>query len=306
MLKNLLFTSLTSLYYAIIPVYFSAKLFPKRTNSKALISITIAVSIILLWFLHMLKLYGYESETTTLIQLIIFFNIFVLFKGSAKQKILSYFIFLFLSILAEILSINIYIQIYNLFIYRNKYNALNIYSLCNFHEKLILELLIFALNYLFYKNVVSLLKECINYLKFTLLLLITFPVFLPLIATEVIHYAAFTNHFIPVFLYIICCFISILLFIHALNVFKKEQANLNRNLHKIELLKKQLEMSEEMKQEYTKIRKWNHDIENHLLSLAYLTDMKKTEEAEKYCISVLQNTSNQNKLTPANQEDSVL
>lgn len=50
MLKNLLFTSLTSLYYAIIPVYFSAKLFPKRTNSKALISITIAVSIILLWF----------------------------------------------------------------------------------------------------------------------------------------------------------------------------------------------------------------------------------------------------------------
>jgi len=143
-------------------------------------------------------------------------------------------------------------------------------------------------------------------LKFTLLLLITFPVFLPLIATEVIHYAAFTNHFIPVFLYIICCFISILLFIHALNVFKKEQANLNRNLHKIELLKKQLEMSEEMKQEYTKIRKWNHDIENHLLSLAYLTDMKKTEEAEKYCISVLQNTSNQNKLTPANQEDSVL
>ena len=284
MLKNLLFTSLTSLYYAIIPVYFSAKLFPKRTNSKALISITIAVSIILLWFLHMLKLYGYESETTTLIQLIIFFNIFVLFKGSAKQKILSYFIFLFLSILAEILSINIYIQIYNLFIYRNKYNALNIYSLCNFHEKLIIELLIFALNYLFYKNVVSLLKECINYLKFTLLLLITFPVFL----------------------YIICCFISILLFIHALNVFKKEQANLNRNLHKIELLKKQLEMSEEMKQEYTKIRKWNHDIENHLLSLAYLTDMKKTEEAEKYCISVLQNTSNQNKLTPANQEDSVL
>ena len=106
MLKNLLFTSLTSLYYAIIPVYFSAKLFPKRTNSKALISITIAVSIILLWFLHMLKLYGYESETTTLIQLIIFFNIFVLFKGSAKQKILSYFIFLFRSIICLFIAIN--------------------------------------------------------------------------------------------------------------------------------------------------------------------------------------------------------
>ena len=91
MLKNLLFTSLTSLYYAIIPVYFSAKLFPKRTNSKALISITIAVSIILLWFLHMLKLYGYESETTTLIQLIIFFNIFVQRICKAENTVLFYF-----------------------------------------------------------------------------------------------------------------------------------------------------------------------------------------------------------------------
>lgn len=85
MLKNLLFTSLTSLYYAIIPVYFSAKLFPKRTNSKALISITIAVSIILLWFLHMLKLYGYESETTTLIQLIIF-SIFLFYSKDLQSR----------------------------------------------------------------------------------------------------------------------------------------------------------------------------------------------------------------------------
>lgn len=92
MLKNLLFTSLTSLYYAIIPVYFSAKLFPKRTNSKALISITIAVSIILLWFLHMLKLYGYESETTTLIQLIIF-SIFCFIQRicKAENTVLFYF-----------------------------------------------------------------------------------------------------------------------------------------------------------------------------------------------------------------------
>lgn len=98
MLKNLLFTSLTSLYYAIIPVYFSAKLFPKRTNSKALISITIAVSIILLWFLHMLKLYGYESETTTLIQLIIFFNILFYSKDLQSRKyclILFFYFYLY-------------------------------------------------------------------------------------------------------------------------------------------------------------------------------------------------------------------
>lgn len=310
MLKNLLFTSLPSLYYAIIPVYFFAKLFPKRTNSKARIYITVAVSFILLWFLHMIKLYGYGSEATTLMQLIIFFNVFTLFKGSAKQKLLSYFIFLFISILAEILSMNIYMHIYNLLIHHHTYTAINIYSLCSFHEKLIIQMLIFSLNYLFIKNIISLLQECINYLKFTLLLLIISPVFLPLIATEILHYAAFINRFIPVLLYIICCIVSFLLFAHALNLLKKEQADFNRNLHKMELLKKQMEMSEEIKQEYVKIRKWNHDIENHLLSLSYLTDMQKTEEAEKYCISVLQSNSESNAHTPVcvtvPQEDSVL
>ena len=50
-------------------------------------------------------------------------------------------------------------------------------------------------------------------------------------------------------------------------------------------------MIKEMKQEYVKIRKWNHDIENHLLSLEYLTRTRKADEAERYCSSVLLNSS---------------
>ncbi|WP_373218536.1 hypothetical protein [Ruminococcus sp. 5_1_39BFAA] len=48
------------------------------------------------------------------------------------------------------------------------------------------------------------------------------------------------------------------------------------------LAKAQLESSKKMEQEYRKLRKWNHDIENHLLSLSYLMDMKKYEEAAAY------------------------
>ena len=65
-----------------------------------------------------------------------------------------------------------------------------------------------------------------------------------------------------------------------------------------------MEVSEEMKQEYIKIRKWNHDIENHLFSLAYLIDMKKTDN------SVLSNNIDHNNHTSVckslNQEDSIL
>ena len=78
----------------------------------------------------------------------------------------------------------------------------------------------------------------------------------------------------------------------------------------MELLKQQMEVSEEMKQEYVKIRKWNHDIENHLLSLEYLTRTRKADEAERYCSSVLLNSSKPEEqpsaCTPVNHEDSVL
>lgn len=50
--------------------------------------------------------------------------------------------------------------------------------------------------------------------------------------------------------------------------------------------------------------------QNHLFSLAYLIDMKKTDAAEKYCNSVLSNNIDHNNHTSVckslNQEDSIL
>ncbi len=156
----------------------------------------------------------------------------------------------------------------------------------------------------------SLLRECINYLKFTLLLFIILPIFLPMIATNSYSIINSATSLFLLFLYITCCCISFLLFIHGLKSLEQEQINFKQNLHKMELLKKQMEVSEEMKQEYIKIRKWNHDIENHLFSLAYLIDMKKTDATEKYCNSVLSNNIDHNNHTSVckslNQEDSIL
>lgn len=310
MLKNLLFTMLVATYYSIIPIYCFMQLFPRRTNSKVNFFVHAFVCFILLSSFLMLKIYGHNTEMAMLTQIVIFLNLFSLFRGSIKKKLIAYFIVLFISILTELLALNIYIQIYNRFIHQHTYTAINIYSLCTFHEKLIIQLLIFSFAYLFYKNVFSLLRECINYLKFTLLLFIILPIFLPLIATEFLQYYKFSNQFIPVLLYITCCCISFLLFIHGLKSLEQEQINFKQNLHKMELLKKQMEVSEEMKQKYIKIRKWNHDIENHLSSLAYLIDMKKTDVAEQYCNSVLSNSIDHNNHTSVcnslNQEDSIL
>lgn len=52
-------------------------------------------------------------------------------------------------------------------------------------------------------------------------------------------------------------------------------------------MKKQINDSVQLSNEYAGLRKWNHDIENHIMSVMYLMDMKKYKEAETYTASVL-------------------
>ena len=47
-----------------------------------------------------------------------------------------------------------------------------------------------------------------------------------------------------------------------------------------------MEFSKELEKECMELRKWNHDIENHLLSLSYLMDMKQYQTAQEYSQAV--------------------
>lgn len=287
MLENIIFSSLSVGFYTLIPVYLFHQLFPFQTKSKIKIYASMVFTFLILLLFNTIKLYAYAAEMTTLIQLTVFLNVYLLFKGSAKQKLLIYFIFVFVCTFVEMLSVNIYLQFYKLFVDVPTYTALNLLSHSSFLEKLFIQLLIFFFSYLFHIKVFSLLRECLQYLKLSLLLQIVFPFFLPLIATEITHYYKFSNSLIPVVIYIISCALSLCLFFHGIRRLKTEQFKFSQTTHKMELLKKQLEISNELKNEYIKIRKWNHDIENHLLSLSYLIDMQKTEDAQNYCASIL-------------------
>ena len=89
MLKNLAFTMLTAVYYSVIPVYCFMQLF--SCTDKFKIYIHVLASFFILWALQFIKLYEHASEATTLSQLFIFLNVFFLFRGPVKQKLLSYF-----------------------------------------------------------------------------------------------------------------------------------------------------------------------------------------------------------------------
>ena len=54
----------------------------------------------------------------------------------------------------------------------------------------------------------------------------------------------------------------------------------------VSLKKEQLELMNSLELEYQDLRKWNHDIENHLLSMNYLMKTEKYNEARQYLDSI--------------------
>lgn len=152
MFETSLFITLVALFYTFMPTYFFHQLFPFRFKSKIRFSIQMLCSFFFLFIFNYIKIFEYSSEMSTLMQLTIFLNIYLLFKGTAKQKLLIYFIFLFVSIFIEILSINIYLQFYTIFMHAHTYTALNILSHSSFQEKLFIELLIFIFSQLFFQE----------------------------------------------------------------------------------------------------------------------------------------------------------
>ena len=80
------------------------------------------------------------------------------------------------------------------------------------------------------------------------------------------------------FLEFLCCLIIVRAF-HNISVREKRHELL---LQKLNFIQKQREYTKEMEHEYRSVRKWNHDMENHLFSLNYLIREKKYHEADSY------------------------
>ena len=85
------------------------------------------------------------------------------------------------------------------------------------------------------------------------------------------------------FLNLLCCLIIARAF-HNISVREKRHELL---IQQMSFLQKQLEYTKDMEQEYRSVRKWNHDMENHLFSLNYLIRAKKYHEADAYLKTIL-------------------
>ena len=162
--------------------------------------------------------------------------------------------------------------------------------------------LTFLIALLIISKVVPLLKKYSHSIHLTTLAELVFPAQVSSLITGLILYKENSPWYgWLIFLYWLIEFLCYFIVLRAFrNIYAREKEHelLGRALLESMLVlekqvvvsvvsRKQMEFSQEMEKEYRSVRKWNHDMENHLFSLNYLINTKKYDEAEKYLESLL-------------------
>lgn len=69
---------------------------------------------------------------------------------------------------------------------------------------------------------------------------------------------------------------------------KQEIERLQREKQSL-IIEKQLAFSKDLEKEYRELRKWSHDIDNHILALSYLMQKEKYEDCINYIEHIKEN-----------------
>ena len=283
---NLFLDILAAVYTNFAILYFSRRLLPARNKISLfflLILFTLPMSLCFL-----MKRSTLSGEFTILIQLLILGCVFIGFHASFLQKLAVYFIFVLLETCAEIVASSVFLQIHNLLFPAVMYTPSTLRSQCSPVEFLIIQFFNMALGLFLLEKVAHILQQCFSYLKTVTFFELLSPVILPALANNLL--ALPCSLFLRIFfciLYWVLCILGSFLFYRAICTLRLQHEKHIWHQQEALLLKKQLNSSKTLSAEYASLRKWNHDIENHLFSLSYLINAKNYSEADKYLESVL-------------------
>lgn len=283
---NLFLDILAAVYTNFAILSFSRRLLPVRNKISLfflLILFTLPMSLCFL-----MKRSTLSGEFTILIQLLILGCVFIGFHASFLQKLAVYFIFVLLETCAEIVASSVFLQIHNLLFPTVMYTPSTLRSQCSPVEFLIIQFFNMALGLFLLEKVAHILQQCFSYLKTVTFFELLSPVILPALANNLL--ALPCSLFLRIFfciLYWVLCILGSFLFYRAICTLRLQHEKHICHQQEALLLKKQLNASKTLSAEYASLRKWNHDIENHLFSLSYLINAKNYSEADKYLGSVL-------------------
>lgn len=282
---NLFVCALFGFYLCFGLLYFCRRLLTARRR----FSLTLFLCLSLFWGgLFWIKRQSHHNEITILLQITTFLAVLFLFEGSFIRKLVVYSVFYLLFICPEILCVSVFIRFHNLLVPDTIYTPLNLLAGCSATEYLGIELSSLLLGLFLLWKISEILQQCIDHLKVTTCLQLLLPLIAPFALNTMIDIQKKTGAVLGLsIIYWLACISSYLLFLRAVRSLKLQHQEYLQKKMELELIKNQMNSASQLSNEYTRLRKWNHDIENHLMSVMYLMDMGNYEEAEGYTASVL-------------------
>lgn len=211
-----------------------------------------------------------------------------LFQGAFIKKTNYYLFYMIIEYTVELMAANIFVFLHNCFSHAETYSVISMYEICSPGEALFVLSMNVLFGILFFRKAVSIMCQCEAYLR----PMTTFQILLPLFAPAVLYgfmqarFVRFSPVFQIIFYWLVCAVTLLILPIGIKNV-RQKQLEYIRDQSELQMISSQLEASGRIQEEYVHMKKWNHDIQNHLIAFSYLMDMRRYPEALHYCEKIL-------------------
>lgn len=272
---------LNTLVYSIWCFYFSRQILKERfTPVKTAVIILLTHVVIILGGRRLFP----NGIPFILVHTASVLSIFLWYYGSVKRKLLTYCLYTGMAMLLEMLSMSFFSFAQRL-LYHRLSSMIGEISVQTSTDLIIISIIFLIIGNPMCKIIADFTGAVSKFSSIVPIVQIIFPYYWFCIVLSMIYafnvpFGSFLFLFAAITVPVVPIFIS-----GIRNLYIQEKNRILRE-KQVSLKKEQLELMNSLELEYQDLRKWNHDIENHLLSMNYLMKTEKYNEARQYLDSI--------------------
>lgn len=272
---------LNTLVYSVWYFYFSRQILKERfTPVKTAVIILLTHVVIILGGRRLFP----NGIPFILVHTASILSIFLWHYGSVKRKLLTYCLYTGMTMLLEMLTMSFFSFAQRL-LYHRLSSMIGEISVQTPTDLIIISIIFLIIGNPMCKIIADFTGAVSKFSSIVPIVQIIFPYYWFCIVLSMIYafnvpFGSFLFLFAAITVPVIPIFIS-----GIRNLYIQEKNRILRE-KQVSLKKEQLELMNSLELEYQDLRKWNHDIENHLLSMNYLMKTEKYNEARQYLDSI--------------------
>lgn len=272
---------LKTLVYSVWCFYFSRQILKERfTPVKTAVIILLTHVVIILGGRRLFP----NGIPFILVHTASILSIFLWHYGSVKRKLLTYCLYTGMVMLLELLIMSFFSFVQKL-LYHRLSSMIGEISVQTSTDLIIISITFLIIGNPICKIIADFTGAVSKFSSIVPIVQIIFPYYWFCIVLSMIYafnvpFGSFLFLFAAITVPVVPIFIS-----GIRNLYIQEKNRILRE-KQVSLKKEQLELMNSLELEYQDLRKWNHDIENHLLSMNYLMKTEKYNEARQYLDSI--------------------